>query len=339
MLGLASNHWRMKETLKFLPQGCAIGVFDGKETFGDVLPNLKTLLNTGKVPAVRIHAVWDDDHHIASLAVLQKRLPRYELLARQYPNIKFFVSHSCEYKERSLAEVKKRVDLVVKLCPSCEPVQTPMAGSPTVPGLIIESHGKNAKSPMGIVSGDGQENVQLDMVNWNQRNASSVIRFSWGLRCNGVDADDVEPGKPKIPRPIRTDYPSTKDLNMMYRVLLPIGIPPTPTFPGKVTPLTKPMLWKAAAEDMDGINPRDNKGLAILKTKSDFIELMTFQGQIVTKLPYYGGYTGGLHRYYSGLYGYEIGQKARAMSGSEFVWIKQGRIGPINPSFRCGYYQ
>lgn len=62
---------------------------------------------------------------------------------------------------------------------------------------------------------------------------------------------------------------------------------------------------------------------------------------------YFAPYPPNLSRYYSGLpgaiglYGYEIADKALKLSGSAFVWIKQGNnyYGPVHPSFRQGYFQ
>lgn len=341
MLGLASPHWNIKETLKFLPQGCAVGCFWGDDIFGTPITNLKTLLATGKVPAVRIQAWWSDSHKIADMAVLQKRLPKIEALAKQNPNVKFYVSHSCEYNEKNKAAIKKRVDLVVKLCPSCEVVQTPMGGSPVVPGFMVESHGKNAKAPAGIVSGDGQENQQLDMEAWNKRNAQAVIRFSWGMRCNGLEAENHPP------RPQRTAYPDAKYLTSLWRILQPKGAPPSPTFNGKVIPISKPLLWKSHAEDMPGPQSRDNRPLIMLPQKTGSVDVVTFQGVSLGKMVYFAPYPPNLSRYYSGLpgaiglYGYEIADKALKLSGSAFVWIKQGNnyYGPVHPSFRQGYFQ
>lgn len=339
-LGLASKHWNINETVKVWPQGFAVGCFDGDDVFGDCVPNLRKLLDTGRVPAARIHAHWSDSHKIADVGVLQKRLPKYEKLAKQYPGVKFYVSHSCEYNEKNKVEIQKRVNLVANLCPSCQVVQSPMGGSPTIPGFMLESHGTNAKADGGIVSADGNPLFDLDSEKWANRTKGSVIQFSWGMRCNGLESN-VHP-----PRPQRTAFPDAKYLRSLARILLPKGPVPTPTFTTKVIPIIDPLGMKSHGEDMPGDQSRDNKPCLFLKKQTPTVDIVTFQGVKIASLGYFGTFPGGRFRYYSGwkggsnLYGYEIAEKAKALSGYEWTWVRQGSTyyGPIHFAFRCGFF-
>lgn len=332
-LGLGSKYWDVEGTLQAFPQGFALGCFD--TTFGGVIPHLKKFLDSGKVPAVRIQIWWSDSHKIAPLDVLQKRLPLYEQLAKQYPSIRFYISHSCEYSEPKLAEVKKRVDLVVKLCPSCIPVQTPM-NSPVVPGYIVEQHGSKARAKPGqLVSTDGNELQQMDAEAWMSRNAAAEIIFVWGGRYNLREAGPVPPP------PQRKATPNGDYVRSLTRIAFPKGVIPTPLF--QASPLSKPQLWKTHAEDGPGeSDPRANRPCVMLPKKTNAIEIVTFQGELLARFPLYkdtNPHT--VERYYSqGQWGFQIAEKAKRASGYEFVWIKQGDqfFGPIHPAFRAGFF-
>lgn len=342
LLGLAHPKFEAKAVLKAFPQGYALGCFDDPKTFGDAGKRIKLFLDSGKVPALRVHVHWSDAHKIADLKDLQRRLPRYERLALQYSHIPIYVSHSCEYRESSLREVQKRVELVRNLCPSCFVVQSAWQ-SPTVAGVgLVEKHGPGAKN-CGIASYDGGkkgEGLQdVDSEKWVRNNRDAAIVFAWGPRCNLTE-------ETKLPRNKRTASPEPEYIKMLARLMQTKGVPPTPIFQDKVVEVKKPRLYKMAAEDMDGKNSRDNKPLIILKGQTNAVDIICHDGQQIGKFGYYGTYTGGMHRYYSGwkggmnAWGYQIAAKALQKSGSEWIWIRQGRTyhGPIHPAFRCGYF-
>lgn len=337
-LGLGSKAWPIKATIEAFPQGGALGFF-GDDTFGpNAMKNVRAFIASGKVAAIRNQMHWDYGHKIIPIEKLKKALPAWEKLAKEFPGIRVYLSHSCEYSERSLAEIKKRVDLIHSLAPSCIPVQTPMR-SPVISGEIVEVHGQQPAKPGQICSTDGEALFNMDAEKWNNASSGGIIRFAWGERCNGAEAHNT------LPPPKREAFPDRKYTLSLLRLLEPKGIPPTPTFQAK--PLKKPLLWKTHAEDNPGSSARDNRPLIMLPKKTKDVQLVTFQGEPIGKLVYFAPYPGGLFRFYSGLpggiglYGYEIGEKAKAKSGSEFIWIKQGNTfyGPINPAFREGYFQ
>jgi len=343
LLGLAHPKFKVKEVLKAFPQGFALGCFDDPKTFGDALKRIKLFLDSGKVSALRVHVHWDDAHRIANLNDLKKRLPRYEKLQQQYPNIPVYVSHSCEYRESSAREVQKRVELVRDLCPSCRVVQSAWQ-SPTITGVgVIEKHGPGAKcGPGQIASYDGGKKGEgindIDSEKWVNNNANADICFLWTPLFNLTESE-------KVPRPKRTASPTDKYIKAVARLAAPKGSAPAHNFAKEPKPLKKPMLWKSFAEDTPGESKRDNKPLVILKKKTARVDIVTCLGQKIGSLAYYGTYTGGLHRYYSGipggvgLYAYEIGEKAKKLSGSEWIYFKQGGeiFGPVCAPFRAGY--
>lgn len=326
LLGWSAKAWKPAPTIAEFPSQFALGVF--ARAFGDAMPRVRLLLDSGKVSALRVQIWWDNNHKIAPLDYLKRELPRWESLARQYPHIPFFISHSCEYSETSRKEVTKRVNLVLSLCPSCTVVQTPMH-SPVVAGVgLIEEHGSKAKAK-GIASTDGNEICQMDAEKWVAKNSEAQIVFGWACRFNGRDAHTMAP-------PLaRTSFPTAKYMQAIIRLMYPKGVPPSPVFDSR--PPQGKELWKAMAEDQKG-DPRANKPVVMLPKKYKALDIVTFDGQLVTKLPLYPDTNPhSLERYYAqDLWGYEIAEKAQKLSGSEFVWIKNGGIGPIHPAFRLG---
>jgi hypothetical protein len=340
-LGLGSQHWKLKQSIEVFPQGWALGCF--AQTFGDALPAARKFLASGKVSAFRLQAWWSDSHKIAPMDFLKKELPRWEKLAREFPHVRFYISHSCEYSEADIKQIRKRVILVQALCPSCEVVQCPMH-SPVVKGVgLIEQHGtKSEPKPGHIVSTDGQAIFDQNAANWMALHQDALINFLWAPRFNLREAHNT------LPPPARKAFPTKRDILSVIRLASSPGIAPSPVFAADVIPFKKPELLKTHAEDQQGnTDARANRPLVILKKKTKFVEVVTFTGQVLGKLTFFGNFGEGLYRYYAGhaggirLYGYEIGEKAKQASGSEFVWFKQGNkyYGPVNPAFRVPFYQ
>jgi hypothetical protein len=336
LLGLGNKSWNVNETLNSFPAGTAIGCFDN--TFGDVMPHLITLINSGKVAAVRGHIWWDYGHKIVPLDFLNKKLPRWEGLAKQFPNVKVYVSHSCEYSESSVTNVQKRVDLVKQLCPSCIPVQAPM-GSPAIPGVMTEEHGKNATAGLGqIASTDGQSLFDIDAEAWINKNKFADIVFGWGARFNLSTAGNA------TPPPDRKNPPSANYIISVLRLFEPKGPPPAFFAPSLV--LTKPSLYKTHSED-NGVDSRANKPCLIIPERANHVDILTHDKQLVGSFPLYGSFLGGMWRYYSGtpnglkMYGFQIADKAKALSGSPWVVFKANNklYGPVHPVFRTGFFQ
>lgn len=340
-LGLGNKHYKLSECIAAHPQGWALGCF--ARTFGDALPNVRKFLQSGKVPAFRLQAWWHNGHEMPSIDWLKKELPRWEALARQFPSVKFYISFACEYRSKDKAKILKCLNLVKQLCPSCIPVQTPEGGSSTVPGFIIEKHGKDAAVKAGqIASTDGHDIYNIDASSWMEKNAQAEITFLWGARFNLRDAT-----LPMPPPPDRTASPGVNYIQSIVRLAFPKGPMPTPIFQGEVIPVKKPLLYKTHGEDAPGDAKRDNRPLIMLPKKTPFVEVVTFAGQSIGKFMYFGGYPNGTHRFYSGLpgglnlYGFEIAERLKQISGYEWGYFKQGKkfYGPVNFAFRRGYFQ
>lgn len=200
LLGLADKRFDIKPS--DLPEGSAIGVFD--DPFGHVLPKLKKLLDSGRFPICRIHAHWADNHTVVPISKLKKKLLKYEDLAKQYPEIKFYISHSCEYKESSAKKIRQRVDLIKQLAPSCFPVNSCSSGAVT-PGISVERHGDIAGGD--LVSMDGTDITQMNVKAWLKKNKSAKICFLWRTQFNGRN-----PGEAATPIKQRKHWPTKEQI-------------------------------------------------------------------------------------------------------------------------------
>ena len=340
-LGLAHPLYKAKTLIETTPAGWAIGCFD--DPFGPVLKKLRRVLSSRKFPAVRIQAHWSNQHNIVPIAKLKKKLPTYEKLARDFPEVKVYVSHSCEYKENSQAEVRKRVELIRSLAPSCIPVNSCMSGA-TLDDVITERHGDaRIRHPGDIVSTDGTNIYDIDAAAYVKENEKASICFLWGYRDNLREIND--PGQP-VPTPAnRTAAPSKEYHQSIVRLGFPKGVADSN--------YEKVKIWKTHAEDDQEENPfepddpRENKPVLIVSAKADRASVITHDGKVIGKLAYGGQFLGGGYRYYSGgggganLYGFEFAAKALKVSGSEFVTFKVGNklYGPVNPAFREGLFR
>lgn len=340
-LGLAHPLYNAKTLIETTPPGWAIGCFD--DPFGPVLKKLRRVLSFRKFPAVRIQAHWSNQHNIVPIAKLKKKLPTYEKLARDFPEVKVYVSHSCEYKESSQAEVRKRVDLIRNLAPSCIPVNSCMSGA-TMDDVITERHGDTrVKHPGDIVSTDGTNIYDIDAASYVKENAAAAICFLWGYRDNLREIND--PGQ-QVPTPAsRTASPSKQ----WHESVVRLGFPK-----GKTDhEYAKVKIYKTHSEDdqednpLEPDDPRENRPCLIADGKSSYAAILTLDGRSLGKLTFGGSFVSGGFRYYAGLpggiglYGYEIAKKAKALSGSEFVTFKVGNkiYGPVNPAFREGIFR
>lgn len=337
-LGLGSRHWNVDETLKAFPQGFALGLF-GDDTFGpNAIKNTKRFLESGKVAAVRVQMHWSYQHQIVPTDKLKKLAKAWEAVART-ATVPFYLSHSCEYSNNNKAEIRKRITILQQEAPSCFIVQTPMK-SPIIPGFSLEQHGSKARAKAGdLVSADGSNVPDIDSAAWVQKNALASHVFGWGYRFN------LSKAGPKIPAPDRKAYPSAEYIKGIIRCMLPKEPCPVHAAPGKVAAIKDPLLYKVYAEDTG--DKRGNRPLIMLPKKTDRVQICTLQGAILGQFIYFGSYPNGTQRFYSGLpgglnlYGWQIAERCRDVSGSEWGYIKQGNTfyGPVHFAFRQGVFR
>lgn len=341
ILGLGSRHWPLKLTIKTIPEGWAIGCF--ADTFGDCRPNLIKLLKTGKYPACRVHLWWSDAHKIAPLTVVKEGAQRFEKIAQSFPEVAFYLSHSCEYNEKSKSEIEARVALLRQYAPHTIPVCSPL-NSPSSKKAITEHHGGDVVSKPGeIASLDGTEATDIDAAKWIDQNSKASIAFLWSHRFNLRQMGNNPPPKQ------RKAAPNEAYFNDIVALASDKGAPPAPDFAGEIiVPITKPRLYKTMAEDKVGNkDPRANKPLLLSPSKAPVMQIVTFKGQVIGKLGYYGPFSGGGYRHYSGgaggskLAASDLMNAALEASGSPWVWFYDGTryYGPVHAAFRAGYFR
>jgi len=344
-LGMGHKKWPVKETINRTPSGFGLGVFD--TTFGDVLPNLKKHLRSGKFPAVRVHLWWANNHSFVPLSVIKKRAPLYEQLKKEFPNVEIYISPSCEHREKNKTKLKEAFDLLKRLAPSCIPVNSIETGA-RLAGIRTEVHGSKAKNAE-IVSTDGgaeegEGAYDLDIVTWLDTNKDAEIRFLWGPRFN-LRAKPL-PGQSLPPPKERTDIPSPGYIDGVVRLAFPIGKPST-SF-GDEQPINKPNLYKTFAEDYySKEDPRENRPVLIIPESPQWVDIITQDNKSIGKLVFGGNYGKNQGRFYSGLRGgiqltgAQIAAKALKLSGSEWIWFstKKRLYGPVNAAFRAGFFR
>lgn len=206
-LGLGHRLWPVEDTIRITPRGSGIGAFD--TTFGNVVPNLRKLLDSGKFPLVRVHLWWANDHRICPLSVVKERAPVYEKLAKKYPHVDIYLSHSCEYSENDIAVVKERIRWLRRLAPSCTPINTCMKGASN-PGVLKEAHtsgSENTHTPFvsldGAANGKGAHGVDVKRF---LNNNSGAKCFIWASRYNLRDIGETPPPPLDRTKPPSKEY-------------------------------------------------------------------------------------------------------------------------------------
>ena len=79
------------------PEGFALGAFS--ITFGDAVPAVEAIVNSGRCPRVRLHLSWKDDHkfNISDFANIEREARRIKPLIERHPNFDWRVSGACEH--------------------------------------------------------------------------------------------------------------------------------------------------------------------------------------------------------------------------------------------------
>ena len=348
-LGFAHKNYPWRKAVTMLPVGWALGVFD--DPFGPVVNRIRWALLHADIPAVRFHSHYGKKGSGKTLIPLDKleaKLPAYEAIAKEFSRTSIFVSHSCEYESLDKNAVQQRVNLIKRLAPSCIPVNSCYSGV-TTQDAVTERHGKNTKARSGeIVSWDGDNCYDSDAAGWMSANSQAAIAFLWGYRFNLREINDP---KQTVPPPnARTAAPSPTYVKSVTRVGFPKGTPPQVA---GAQPMPKNHIYKTHGEDdqepkeTDPDDPRENRPVLMLPYHGSRIELLAINGVRLGYLIRFGSDFNGLARYYSGLpngiglYGVEIGEKAKKVSGSEWVCPKwNGKVFvPFHPAFRGGSFR
>lgn len=217
ILGLAKQDIRMLK--KALPKGCAIGTLSG--TFGEITSPLTSILDTGKIVAVRNHLINTvcrrnnnceaGEPKPTDYDVIRKRAAKFQMLAIKYPKVDFFLSPALEYDEKDKDVVKRWVTIIKNTAPACKIVLNPHSGV-LVGDYLREKHG-NKNTPSDIRSNDGEDFFDLDDYD-AYKSQGEIITFGWTYSFNCR-----KEGGPFIPPSQRTVKCTQAEIKKMWRLL------------------------------------------------------------------------------------------------------------------------
>lgn len=322
----------------------AIGVLEG--TFGEAIPPLEEILNTGKIVAFRAHLgngpcnraknCQSGEPSPYNLKVIQRRAKNYEALALRHPGIQCYLSPFLEHDVKDKELVKTWVSILEDSAPSCRVVISAFTGFKPK-GVLIEEHGNTRKGD--IVSNDG---VSLfDSNSPDYRTHGKVIVFGWIHRFNGRLSSE----KGVFVPPKQRKWQATRDnIRQVTRLLRAEEVKPGTT----CEEIKKPNLWKSNAEDY-GVNPdgRGDRPLFITRTRVDGFKVNDLVGRQIGCARYYGLYetpqtapaTWG-YRYYVGSCSSDSGVTLMDKAKGEWVILRGGGKCFLSSTIRRkGYYR
>ena len=311
-----------------MPENFALGAFSN--TFGNALPAVAAVLDTGRCPEVRLHLWWEDDHKKKpdTFQKIEKEAKRVGAFYAAYPKILCKVSGFCEHT-LSLADAMKLREIVVaQMPPHCIYVNSPWTGA-ILPNCINEIHGNKSKIPQGSFdySYDGQSAFDAPVTQDKVKYGKAGTFYLWIPQFNGrLKGDDP------TPRPQRKAWPCSQQIDGTIYLSTEEG-------PSK---LPKGWIYKSYS-DQHTTPPqgKDCKPVWICPIKASEILLKTRNGQVVDRARYYGTFAGGGYRYYGQDWAYLIAEKARRIQGDPTceVWINDKSVGLVNPGFRAGQFR
>lgn len=315
-LGLAKypdlvSHW---------PAGYACGVF--ANTFGNVWPTLKRLAAGDRCPAIRIHAVWQDDHTFNAkrdMPVIRQELTRANNLKKTWPHLDIHFSPFCEHTLKGAA-LRTLLNICLNDAHDLTIVNSPWTGDLVdMTGVLNEVHG-NAKAPKTSYnySFDGLPCVDADVESFKATYSSAAIFFFWTSQFNGRK----NPNDP-TPRPLRKAWPTKELLHSVAALREPKG----------KCMLPNGWIWKSHADQHEvPPEPRALKPVLLSPLKLPNFKLVE-DGKVLITSSSPQSPLEGKWRYYFPKYGYKINQAATALVGDEKL------IGYVNPGFRENDYR
>lgn len=311
------------------PQGWALGAFSN--TFGNALPAVESILNTGRCPEVRLHLWWEDDHKLKpdTFKKIEAEAKRVGAFYAKFPKILCKVSGFCEHT-LNLGQATELRDLVVKNMPPHVIYVNSASSGATLPNCINEIHGNRTRIPSGSFdySYDGQSAVDAPNTMDKNKYGKAGTFYFWIPQFNGrLKMDDP------TPRPQRKAWPVSQQID---------GAIYLSTEEGSDIKLPKGWIYKSYS-DQHTTPPagKDQKPVWICPIKAPEILLQTRNGQVVDRARYYGTYQGGGYRYYGSDWCYLTAEKARRIQGDPLceVFIGGKKVGVVNPAFRAGQFR
>lgn len=276
---------------------------------------------------------------------LKARVALYRDLCARYPATQCLLSPELEH---NLSKKAFRIlaDAALEVWPSVQLVNSPVGGIQIEPyrGAWIERHGTKPQSDADIVSTDGGEISDADVPAFLARTNRPrlKIRYAWtrGYNCR-AQAAFQDPRK-------RTSCPTPGIFEEIAHIFDDRGHKPVFTSNAckQLKPFKSPWIFKPLAEDSNDGDKRANKPVVLMKPDVKRIFVLASNGEIVGELPQFpDNNPTKLERYYSALgsnvNGYAFEERARALTGSPWVWLKAKSTcyGPIIPGRRVNEYK
>lgn len=312
------------------PRAYGFGVFAEVEGFGKAYNLIAKMARL--VPFIRLQLIWKDDHQfgVPELALCEARMKQLLPIIKANPQVAWYVSPCCEHRLKE-KDWLKFANIVIKYAGGlvCV-VNSPEKGKGFVSREYInEYHHEDKPRPGGryAFSFDGANCVDSDIEKYKRNYSGAEYFMLWNCQCNGRrNLEDSTPRAKRIYWPVPKQIDSwvwlTKDK-------------------GKVA-INKRWLCKSHA-DQHSQPPagKDQKPLFIIPERVKEIVLKADNGQTIDTAKYYGSFTGGGYRYYFTQWGFELAQKAIRIHGKPqcTVFVKNKKVGVVNPAYRLGNYR
>ncbi len=312
-----------RKILEAHPAGLAAGFF--ANTFGNPYPVIRKLLEQNLCPAIRIHAVWEDNHKYNKAKhddIIRAEYAKLVSLAHEYPLVMWYFSPFCEHTMTA----RQFRNVVASLSESnVTIVNNPMKGR-GIAGFITERHGsKSNPEQTGIFSYDGEDAFGANVPQHKEKFGACELFFMWAPQLNLRKALNDN-----TPRPVRTYRPHIKHIKTLveYCYLIVTDDPQ----------LSSRFTYKPVAEDTG--DSKSNKIVLISKRKIPFYAFVA--GTKLYKLTYFGPFKGGGHRYYSKEWALDVFTQAWADENITVLDLidPAGKvIGKVCPIVRAGNFR
>lgn len=323
-----------------LQPGWGVTIFSSRDTFGDGLPLVRELIARGKTPVIKLNLMWKDDHRFSrsdfGRIVAEGR--RFNEIIERNPQVRFYILGATEHNlnQRDAQDLANQV--LGAMPSSIQYINNPWTGAfiPTNDRILNEVHGSGARKPS--IGGrytfdcDGSSAVDINISSLKQRMPDAELFAYWHPSSNGrLKSGDT------TPRSQRRSWVTAPIINSLVFLSTEKG----QTDFHKNSRGT-PRLWKSHSDRHNTPpEPRAYKPVVIVPEAVSYLELVAANGRSVAKSGAAQSYNDGRKRYYFTAYGYELANKARALSGNPVCTVKAGRtvIGHVNPAFRSGDFR
>lgn len=369
-LALLSKHYHPVASGQMHKNGDAIGVLDW--TFGQRIGNLRAFAREAVISSARIHLINGvcvrnmncGEYEVGYrynmsgfnqlvlnrnpkvIAHVKKRVKLYhDFFTYEFPGIKPLISPILEH---NLTKEAWRIlaDTVKNEWPEVQLVNSAMNGQgERYRGAWVEDHGNSGLTPgADIISTDGTEIMDINSMKYVSDTSHSRIAFRWSRRNNcRAQGSFVDPRDRKS---CLTKREAEQQTHVTDKI--PEGNPKTFNCRSGDWAFTQAEIWKPLSEDKGTGDSRANLPVLITgKFGTGTVTLVDFRGNTVGHLGYYGKFTDGRLRFYSGFgsgsreTGFQFQNKSVGTSGANFTWARQGNkcIGPFIAGRRQGNYR